>query len=471
MKKVFKGSLLAASVAMAFGAQAAEVSSTAVQLSEQGLNVDEFSTGVVNFDVVVSKEHPSASKITLTMSDSVDLTGLVGGSCTQVPAEGLGACGDVAFDYGTGSFTFDSVAVDDQENTISFNVNLGNPLTANSAFRVYVGAYDLSNSGTPASLDNSAGTNATIKGAATLDYYSETASEVFIEDGDSTLSTVVDQFSAAVSDELNAVIKRQAPRTEFVSAFDAGDDQADTLTLSFGDKASLTNSVGIDATGVTVTLEASDISDTATHVPAAWVAAGTTTAPAIVNTAGTIEFTYTKGEWDTIITNGGTETITFTKANSGETLDASSFDVSIEADYVGPVNSGQDTDSVLTDADAGQWILDAAVVNVPYLPVNYGLTPNVEIANEGNTDAEIIVEAIDNQGNELGPVTLDFMADAKTVTKVSEADLDEAFGLEGASRKMSVTFVIDANESDITLAPYYRENESRINVISDQYKK
>jgi general secretion pathway protein K len=59
-----------------------------------------------------------------------------------------------------------------------------------------------------------------------------------------------------------------------------------------------------------------------------------------------------------------------------------------------------------------------------------------------------------------------------SVTKVAEADIEAAFGLAAnAKKKLSVTFVLDADAADITLAPYYRENESRVNVMSDQYKK
>jgi hypothetical protein len=126
----------------------------------------------------------------------------------------------------------------------------------------------------------------------------------------------------------------------------------------------------------------------------------------------------------------------------------------------------------LAKSNFGAWDLEGGVINVPYLPVNYPhLSANVEISNEDSKDAVIYVEAFDQDGNYYPRVQLPQVAAGKTVTKVSDADLINAFGLAG-NRKLSVTFTFDAEgDADlITLAPYYRQNESRINVLSDEYK-
>lgn len=58
----------------------------------------------------------------------------------------------------------------------------------------------------------------------------------------------------------------------------------------------------------------------------------------------------------------------------------------------------------------------------------------------------------------------------QTVGKVSENDLKAAFGITDAQIKLNVTFVIDQDADKVTLVPYYKEGQSRINVMSDQYK-
>ncbi|MCV5649457.1 hypothetical protein OFN55_42690, partial [Escherichia coli] len=73
----------------------------------------------------------------LSFSDKVDLSAVTSGAC-NAPTTGTFTCGSLSFNVGTGSFTFDAVDVDDVAKTISFNVNLGNPLVANSAFRTTI---------------------------------------------------------------------------------------------------------------------------------------------------------------------------------------------------------------------------------------------------------------------------------------------------------------------------------------------
>lgn len=450
MKKVFNASILAASVAVAFAANAATISSSPVQLSSEGLDVGLTSSANIVFDVVVDELHPAASTITLTLND-VDLATntVTGGPCTNNPAVGTGTCGDISFDYGTGSFTFDSVVVDDDAGTIKFNVNLGNPLTASSAFRVTI-------AGSPI-----------LEGAATVDYASETSSGTPIETGSGVIAEVVTQYAASVDTELNAVIER-ANRTTFVrNNEDGATGLVDTLTLAFSDAAAtVVNRAFADGTVVTLT---GDFSDATVHAAGNW-ASGVGAATARVN-ATTITFTYTEAQWDAAAT-AGKDVITFTSPGGANVLDDTSFSVGIVHDYNSlTAGAGTAGDSTLASAaDAGEWELDAALVNVPYLPVGYGYTAQVELSNHSNTDAEVIVEAFDNFGNEYAPVVIG-TADAKTVTRFTENQLKEVFGIPAADKvKLNVTFIVNADADKVTLVPYYRQNESRINVLSDQYK-
>ena len=77
MKTVFKASLLASAMALSIGAQAATISSSPKQLSAEGVAVGLTATNQdLTFDIVVDALHPSASTITLTFDENVDLTTL-----------------------------------------------------------------------------------------------------------------------------------------------------------------------------------------------------------------------------------------------------------------------------------------------------------------------------------------------------------------------------------------------------------
>ena len=91
---------------------------------------------------------------------------------------GLGVSGDITFNYGTGSFTFDNVVVNAAARTIKFKVNLGNPLTANSSFRVTLA-------------------DPVLSGAATVSYSSALAGTV-IETGSGAIAEETQQFAYSV---------------------------------------------------------------------------------------------------------------------------------------------------------------------------------------------------------------------------------------------------------------------------------
>ncbi|MCG6220681.1 hypothetical protein, partial [Vibrio diabolicus] len=120
-------------------------------------------------------------------------------------------------------------------------------------------------------------------------------------------------------------------------------------------------------------------------------------------------------------------------------------------------------------ADLGQWELDASVVNVPYLPVGFeSLSSNVEYSNHGSSAAEVSISAFDNNGNEYTGTLAN--AAPKTVTKYSEADIMAALGITEAT-KLNITFISDADEENVSIVPYYRQGDSRVQSINDQYKK
>jgi hypothetical protein len=444
MKTVFKASLLASALALSMGAQAATVSSTPLLLSAEGVAQGEVALDqTLTLDVVVDVQHPSASTITLTFDANIDLDDLVGGAVLNDPASGTGVAGDITFNYGTGSFTFDNVVIDtttDGAHTISFQVNLGNPLTADSAFRMII-----------------AGAAVDISGASTLSYSAKTAASALIETGSGVIAKTSSQFSFVVAEEYDDLIDR-LDRTTFITA-----GVTDALTVTFTNDETMAAAL-TDVSG-TLTLEG-DFTDA---LDADFTSASLAAATGTVN-ATEDEVSYPVVLADVVNTDGTDNDfiLTYTKTTGANDIPVTG-DINVVLDLVA-VNGDSSTVTYGTN-DGGQWALDASIVNVPYLPVGYGLSPNVEIANDASTDASIQVEAFDQYGTQYGPATLSFEAEGKTVTKVSEAHLQAAFGLATTDkRKLSVTFVLDADADKITLAPYYKEGTSRVNVMSDQYK-
>ncbi|NRD74683.1 hypothetical protein HQQ94_15930 [Shewanella sp. VB17] len=467
MKKIFTASLLAAAVAMSFSASAVTIGSTTItQLSQEGV-AQGVTTGVIplEFDVTVQAEHPAGSTITLTFDDKVDLGAIAvaGGVVTQSPAGGKGAAGDLGFDYGTGSFTFDNVVVDTVAGTIMFDVNLGNPLTANSAFRVTIGAHGYGTlTGDPLGDGNDV---VDLSGATSVTYASETAGAVAIEAGTGVVAEEVSQFAFSVPTKFDQLIDRTV-LTQF-----ADTTVADQLQYTINNNEALEASLSIVSGFV--------------------VLDGTFTGlVSVANAAGTNDFaTGSFADPGNPVVSAGFDELTMALivaeigavgADVTEDIDFALVTAATDIPETGaitasllltPSNGGAAEFTVASNIAAGEWALDSSIVNVPYLPVGFGLTPNVEIANEMATNSDIQIRGFDQNGVVYPLTMLPFQANANTVTKVSEADIETAFGLAADSKtKLSVTFVIDADADKISVAPYYRQNESRINVLSDQYK-
>eukprot|EP00614_Pseudopedinella_elastica_P041401 CAMPEP_0181269448 /NCGR_PEP_ID=MMETSP1097-20121128/6146_1 /TAXON_ID=35684 /ORGANISM="Pseudopedinella elastica, Strain CCMP716" /LENGTH=439 /DNA_ID=CAMNT_0023369357 /DNA_START=285 /DNA_END=1601 /DNA_ORIENTATION=+ len=439
MKKVFKASLLASAMAFTMGTQAATVSSPAFFLSTEGVAQGLEAVGEdLQIDVAVSVTHPSASTITLTFDSNVDLTGVAaaaGGTVTQSAGNGTGTSGDIVFSYGTGSFTFDNVVIDTTTaptaQTITFQVNLGNPLTADSAFRININ-----------------GSDTDISGASTLSYSSKTAADVAIETGTGTIASLKSQFSYAVTNGFDKRIER-LNRLTFTDAVPT--NTTDVLNWTLSNDGTL----GAALAGVSATFLLEG--DMENIVAGELTLGGMVGAvPAAAADEDEFLFSATAGEVGAV---GAATPFSATFVSAAGEIVTADFTLTATLTSTSPGT----TPITLTAADAGEWLLDASIVNVPYLPVGYGLSPNVEIANDGSTDASIQLEAFDQNGVEYGPVTLTAVAKKKTVTKVSEADLKTAFGLSATDKKkLSVTFILDADADDITLAPYYREGISRV---------
>jgi hypothetical protein len=470
---LFKKALVASAVVASFGANAtATVASTPLELSAEGATA-----GVVpaaqflSLDIVVGTDHPSASTITLTFDANVDLgtiVGLTSGVTTAIvnnPGAGTGEVDDgtgtgvavadgLRFSYGTGSFTFDNVTYTDNDqtlgqfDTISFVVNLGNPLTADSAFRI-----ETMNSGTATVL---------YSGIANVDYSAVTAAGDAIETGTSALSVTVPQFSFGSGLDFDAVINRDN-NLLFVDATDidiANFSVTNDETLA---GAILASEFDLDLTGTftgrTGTEFAFDIDGTA---------ASTTATVTPVSEDG-VQQEFVASE---IADDGTVSVVTSTFDGGGSTNIVATGNITADFVLTGTTSTittpGFLPYTIAADLDAGEWVVDATTINVPYFPAGFtGTSSSVHFANESVNSSDVIVSAIDDDGIVHGPLDLGFDLAGNTVTKVTQTAIMSLFGLT-ESTKLSVTFNIEAEDGDVNAYAFTVSDGGRAQLVTSQ---
>jgi hypothetical protein len=460
--KILKKALVASAILSAFASQAATVSSTPLKLSAEGVAAKVTpAASKLTFDIVVDELHPSAATITLSFDGNVDLNNL---ACSNTVIQGVGNgtayCGDVGFDYGTGSFTFDNVVItpgtSTTNDTLSFQVNLGNPLTSKSGFRVVLGNHGYGGTATDRVL---------VKGESTLSYRSVDASSVEIETGTGVIATEVTQFGFAVKTDLDGIVERAAQKT-FVGSTTTNDKVVYTLSNDVTLGLSLLNAdidvtlegkfAGISAfTGVTV--------DTL----------GTVATQSITGTSGKETATVSDFSTTAFSSSVKSHTATVTFDNAGAKLIPITGDVVAKAIVKSATATSFPTAgiTIASKVDAGEWELDATVINVPYFPVLYtGTSASVHFANESSKVADVMVTAIDNNGTEYGPLDLGMDLAANTVTKVKQTDIATLFNID-SNTKLSVTFNIDADNGDVNAYATIANEDGRSEVSTSQQRK
>jgi hypothetical protein len=103
---------------------------------------------------------------------------------------------------------------------------------------------------------------------------------------------------------------------------------------------------------------------------------------------------------------------------------------------------------------SGSHSLNGSTATFAYVPVNFSgaVTSQFEIGNKGSVDGEITISGFDTAGTVYSAV-LPFTAEAGKLTKVSDADISNAFGLT-AGTKLKLSFTVNAPSDDITYGGY-----------------
>lgn len=278
-----------------------------------------------------------------------------------------------------------------------------------------------------------------------------------------TLATTTSQFDFAVTAPFDGRIDRVAQKT-FAKNGNNGTNSVnthDTLGYYVIDRAD-TLEASLTVTGVTIALDgnfdnggtaaATDQTSDATFTPAA----------AFTSNFDTLTFTGT-----TPLTTGAKTagSLVFDNITAAAVVIPQTKDITAKATFA---VTGADSVVVATGVDAGEWKLDAVVVNIPYFPVGFdGLSTSVHFANESANDADVIVTAIDQKGNEYSGTMADLAGD--TVTKYTQVNIMDALKAPAGS-KLSVTFNINANEGDVNAYAFSNGPTGRQALVTSQEK-
>jgi hypothetical protein len=426
MRSLFKASLVAAAVVAAGTASAATLTNTTVSLSKQGAAsiVAPTASGTITHTVekgynpgdFITFEMTPGSAASSTWPTTMDYTG-----CTVGPT----TCGMVTSLF---SVSPDFTKAVYRVNTVTADATAGETTTG-------------------ASTDTSVSikTSAISLGDVVLSVTSSTDAGIPFEDAETViLADSQDQFGdITVSTSLNQEISVESSRKEFVTG------TTDTLVWEASNDTTLASAAVVDSTKVVVKGDFGTL-------PAEAFDSAIPTAVAVYDDAAK-ELTLT---YSGVVT---TDTITITP-DTVATLARQDFTVEGEHTYATSLTED------LGSAAAGEWTLDGALVNIPYMPYGTNISQIIYVTNEGTLPGEISGTAFDENGMDYDLESLGTVG-AGSVKKVTAQIKDRLEKLGFTSGKVSITLTVNAQDKDITVyAAYNVGGSDRGAVNTDSYK-
>ncbi|BBL87581.1 hypothetical protein VroAM7_02340 [Vibrio rotiferianus] len=467
-------------------------------LSNEGIEVGQYHQDIIKFDLKVENAHESRYEFDIVLPESISLQDLTLAPITPLKlfqntsgdnfyvSNNDNTDSEIVIRVGTGSFSVESAKFNSTNNTLTLVSGVGQSLLPGSSIGIQIG---------------STAKKVRVKGAAdiVINTYKETRE--FIETASRTFATTADQFELTLREGTSELVDR-VDNSFFASEVYYNDDRVVSATHGTEDRASTnelyrdTNEGVIRLTNDQRLVARAEAEDVDIQLYADFNAQG-----AFASAHDKFVF---GGDNDGAIVE--TETVATFKVDDSETsLAAAKNDIRLAFDNsaapvvselqnefeIGAVlnYSGNMSGATIKAANVkldttpfGEWTLNQAIINVPYMPIGYkakGIDAVFEIANRGWADAPIKVKGFDQHGNvfpatplvDAGKQENGGVASAQTIVKVSADDILATFGLEeGDQRKMNITFMIDANRSDIDLVPYYNNNGGRTPIMNSQYK-
>jgi hypothetical protein len=169
-----------------------------------------------------------------------------------------------------------------------------------------------------------------------------------------------------------------------------------------------------------------------------------------------------------VITN---DTITFTAPTgaSAVVLEAQKFTTDMVYNYTSAANTAGSS-TLTTGLSAGEWTLNGATVNIPYMPYSANASQIIYVTNTGTQSGNITGTAFDEAGKayDLGDLGVSEKGTVKKLSAVVQQKLETAGFTAG---KVSLTLTVNAPASDITVyASYNIGSADRGFINTDQYK-
>jgi len=266
-----------------------------------------------------------------------------------------------------------------------------------------------------------------------------------------------DQFKVTVSTAANGVIDVEDNRESFTSAV-----YADVVGLTIAEDGVAGDSATLVKTTYTIN---GNFAFLDTDADTAGIQLGTNT---VTPSTGTLTVAADKIVVSNTSATPAVSDVTITLDPIYEAiLPTQTFTVDADVDYTDVLGVAADTS---TNIAAGAWTINGSQITFPYAPIGYdNIVTQFEVANSGNQNSEIVVDAFDTAGNKYSAV-LPQLAEAGKLTKVGFADLTTAFGLTSGT-KLSVTFTVSAPVSEIKITGYSNlNNAGRMALLSSAYE-
>lgn len=429
MSKLFKTTLIAVAVASASVANAGTLTGSTINYSTEGANAATTATTASSFTHTVNAGYAVNDLITFTLPAGTVVGKTFNWQSTITYSAGSGGGAMVA--------TLLNTNTDESEATYRVTTRSGTDA------QTTIGATSDSISVTLA--DSSFGTDVTVDVASTL-----SNGTTAIDAGTKTLKLVdsKSQFTALkVGSELDATISVAKARKGFTKS-----ETSDAFTWTSGNDLSLTGAVTVSKQVMTIDGDFDGFAKTNFGS----TAGGTV---AVASDYQSVTVTYASS-----VT---TDTVTITppvdsKTTTAVVLEKQDFEVS------GVLTYGT-TSASMGEADAGSWDLDGAEVTVPYMPYGNNITQVIYITNEGSLDADVRLNAMDDDGNsyDLGIVGTAAKGSVTRMAGIVKTAL-EAEGFEGG--KVALTFTVNAVDEDISVYAAYNVSGDRATVLNSQYK-
>jgi len=454
--KLFKKALLATAIFGAMGAQAADVSDAVDFTSVEGFAV---ANGVLADDtkvrVIVREKLEAGDKVTLQFGAGFDLTD----PAFALAQAATAGANEIAINNGTADYTFtlDAAESDFANGKVVMTLDTGYTVELDESFEIIADPTVLKATATEA--------NAIVTYSAAR--WQDGVAKDTGGDNTGTFLKFANQYGATVATLLDGKIERVS-QSSFVTGGVVApvvNNDADTFSIALTDKINYVNAVAAATTAATIEI-AGDFSDIVVGDIAISesgnLAAGDVVATSVTSSLLTLTVTDTAADG-----NSGSFTVTIdngTRIGAGETIKESTFVADATVDYGHTVDA-----TILTNASVGEWVLDATIINVPYFPVGFdGVSTSVHFANEGSTDVNVIMTAIDENGKVYEAVNMGDLA-ADTVTKYTQTLIMKELGITSAT-KLSVTFNIDATEGVVNAYAFSNAGTGRQSLVTSQQK-